>query len=427
MMLGMFIQSLVSITDSAFLAHYDILAFDASGNAGLLYVTLFMGLSGLGDASQIIMSRRIGENKPDTLISIFNSSLFVNLCFALLFYLLMFYGAPALLDAFSSNPALAEMQVDFLDFRSYGFFLSAILVTLNAFFLASGKTYAIMINSIVFAASNIFLDYCLVFGEFSFPEMGLEGAALASVISEGVAVLSALVLLFTMKARIKYKILTSLKVVKEDVIKILKVGTPLLLQGFLALATWTVFFFWIEQKSTFDLTVSQNIRALYMLAFVPIFGFGAATKTFVSQLMGQGKFKEIRKIRFKIIALILFFTLLFFHGAFLYPEKLIQLINPEEVYLTDSVEILQMVAGSIFMFAIFTPYFQSINGSGNTRATLVIEITCIIIYITFAYLFIKVWNFDIYYVWLVEYIYFGTLGLLSVGYLLLFNWQKKII
>lgn len=427
MMLGMFIQSLVSITDSAFLARYDTNAFDASGNAGLLYVTLFMGLSGLGDSAQIIMSRRIGENRKNAVATLFNSSLIVNMSFGLLFFLLMVFVAPSLLETITENPILADMQIRFLDYRSPGFFLSAILISLNAFFLASGKTYAIMINSIVFATCNIFLDYCLVFGKFSFPEMGLEGAALASVISEGIAVLSSFILLFSMNARVKYNILSSFKIIGEDIKRILVVGTPLMLQGFLALATWTFFFFWIEQKSTYDLTVSQNIRALYMLAFVPIFGFGAATKTFVSQLMGQGKFREIRKVRFKIIVMVVLFTLLFFHGAIFYPEQLIRLINPKELYIKDSVEILQMVAGSIFMFAIFTPYFQSINGSGNTQATLFIEITCIIIYITCAYFFIKVWEWDIYYIWFVEYIYFGTLGLFSVGYLILFNWQKKII
>jgi hypothetical protein len=45
----------------------------------------------------------------------------------------------------------------------------------------------------------------------------------------------------------------------------------------------------------------------------------------------------------------------------------------------------------------------------------------------FVYLFIKVFTFEIYYVWTVEYIYFGTMGLLSIGYLRFFSWNQKII
>ena len=67
-----------------------------------------------------------------------------------------------------------------------------------------------------------------------------------------------------------------------------------MLQGLVALTTWTVFFFWIEQMGVFELTVSQNIRSLYFLAFVPIWGLGATAKTYVSQYMGKEDFDSVK-------------------------------------------------------------------------------------------------------------------------------------
>ena len=61
LMVSGFIQSIVLLTDSAFLSRYSTLAFDAVGNAGLLFITCFMILVGLGDGTQIILARRIGE------------------------------------------------------------------------------------------------------------------------------------------------------------------------------------------------------------------------------------------------------------------------------------------------------------------------------------------------------------------------------
>src|SRR5690554_5812927 len=84
---------------------------------------------------------------------------------------------------------------------------------------------------------------------------------------------------------------------------------PLVIQGFFALATWTVFFTWIEQMSTYDLTVSQNIRAIYFLDFVPIFGFGATTKTYVAQYMDIKDRTVIPKIVRRIQFLIMIFLL----------------------------------------------------------------------------------------------------------------------
>jgi hypothetical protein len=69
LMVSSFIQSIVLLTDAAFLSRYSNDAFDASGNAGLIYVTLFIGLAGFSDGVQILIARRIGQKKEDKISS----------------------------------------------------------------------------------------------------------------------------------------------------------------------------------------------------------------------------------------------------------------------------------------------------------------------------------------------------------------------
>lgn len=425
LMLGTFIQSIVMITDAAFLSRYSTLSFDASGNAGLIYVTLFMGLTGLGDAAQIIMARRIGQREPKALNAVFQSAMLVIFCFAIAFFLMIQTGAEDMLMSYSKNKALAQEQADFLSVRSYGFFMGVLMLSLNSFFMATGKTWVIMVSTAIFATSNIILDYLLIFGFWNVPPMGVEGAALASVISEGITATVLLILLYKSKERLMYGIFSKFQITIRSLQRLFKVGMPLVIQGFFALATWTVFFTWIEQMSTYDLTVSQNIRAIYFLAFVPIFGFGATTKTYVAQYMDIKDRTVIPKIVRRIQFLIMIFLLLIFHGALLYPAQMIAIINPDPTYIEDSAYILRMVFSSILFFGLSTPYFQTINGSGNTRVTLAIEIICMVLYISYAYLTIKVWNWNIAAVWTVEYLYFISLGLFSILYLYIFNWRKK--
>ncbi len=425
LMLGTFIQSIVMITDASFLSRYSTVSFDASGNAGLIYVTLFMGLAGLGDAGQIVMARRIGQNLKEKVNGFLQSNMVTLLFFAAIFYLLVQFLVPSMLLGYSKYQDIAKEQVDFLSIRSIGFFVGVIMLSLNAFFMAIGKTWIIMLSTALFAGTNIILDKLFIFGFNDFPAMGIEGAAMASVIAEGVAVLVLIIALLTSKKRTAFQLFTVLDIKIQHIKRLLHVGFPLMIQGFFALATWTVFFTWIEQTSAYDLTVSQNIRAVYFLAFVPIFGFGATTKTYIAQYMDQKEPKLIPQTIKRIQLLTMLFLLLFFHGALLYPEALISMINPKEAYLSDSADVLRMVFGSILIFGFTTPYFQTINGSGNTRVTMLIEITAIILYIIFAYLFIKVWQWHIYPVWSVEYIYFGAIGLFSVLYLRFFDWRKK--
>ena len=194
-----------------------------------------------------------------------------------------------------------------------------------------------------------------------------------------------------------------------------------------ALGTWTIFFMWIEQMGKFELTISQNIRSIYFLVFVPIWGFAGTTKTYISQYIGAKKFDQLPRIQRRIQFLTVSFLFLFFHGAIFYPEQLIRFINPSEAHVLKSAEILRFISVSIFIYGFVSVYFQTINGSGNTTITFLVETSCVLIYIVTAYIFIKVWHWDVFWIWSVEYVYFITLGVLSIGYLSLFDWKKKEI
>ncbi len=88
---------------------------------------------------------------------------------------------------------------------------------------------------------------------------------------------------------------------------------------------------------------------------------------------------------------------------------------------------MRFVAGSIMIFGLVSVYFQTINGSGNTIVSFTIEFICVGIYIIAAYLLIKVFKLDIFWIWSVEYVYFCALGLFSILYLRTFDWKNKIV
>lgn len=427
LMVSSFIQSIVLITDSAFISRYDTLAFDAVGNGGLVYITMYVTLLGLGDGAQILIARRIGQNKIKSISKIFSTSILILFLIALLLFVLLYFLMPEWIISYSKNETIAIYQGQYIKIRSFALFTSVLTLAIQAFYMAIGKTWVVLIASLVIALSNIILDYALIFGNFSFPEMGLEGAAWASTIADGLGTL--FLVLFTLFTSYKseYQLFKRLKVSWLSFKELLNIGAPLMLQGLTALATWTVFFIWIEQIGSFELTVSQNIRSLYMFAFVPIWGFAGTTKTYISQYMGRREFDIIPVIQRRIqliTVILLFFT---FHGSILYPETLIRFVNPNELYVAKSAEILRFVSVSIFLYGFVSVYFQTINGSGNTIFSMSVEMISVGMYLITAFVFIKILRLDIYWVWSVEYIYFGTIGLLSFLYLKRFNWKKKII
>ena len=427
MMVSGFIQSIVLLTDASFIARYSTEAFDAVGNGGLLYVTMYMTLLGMGDGAQIIIARRIGEERPDAIGRIFGTSLLTHFLLAIILFAVLYWIMPGAVLGYSKNQEIASLQGDYVQIRSFALFFAMITISIQSLFLAKGKTWVVLMASIITALSNVVLDYVMIFGEFGFPEMGLKGAAWASTIADGMGMLFLVIYLIFSEERRIYKLFEYFSFNFKSMIELLKVGSPLMLQGFSALATWTLFFTWIEQKGQFDLTVSQNIRSIYFLAFVPIWGFAGTTKTYISQYIGAKEFDKIPIIQRKIQVMTVLFLLITFHGALFYPETMIRMINPEEVYIQKSAEILRLITLSILVFGFSSVYFQTIHGSGNTLHSMIIEFSCVFIYTCCTYTFIKIWNLDIYWIWTVEYVYFVLLGVFSLLYLRFYDWKKKIV
>ncbi len=424
LMLSGFIQSIISITDAAFLGHYSDLAFEASGSAGLWYITLHMVFLGISDGSQIAMATAIGEQNPQRFARYFQSNFSWLFIAAILLSCFVWAILPQLVGEVVTRKPLAEAETRFLEIRSLAFWATVVTLSIQSAYMALGKTTLVMTAAIITALSNVVLDYAWIFGKFGFPEWGLEGAAAANTLAEYIGMTFLLISLLIGKTRRNFPIFKRHNDYKASIFHVIKLGYPLVFQGLVALSIWTIFFNWVEQMGGNNLNVSLNIRHIYFLAFVPIWGFAGATKTYIAQYVGAKEFDKINIIQRRIQVLTIGFLIIVFHGAVFYPEVLIRLINENETNIAQSAEILRMVSGSIVIYALGMVYFQTISGSGNTKVTFLVECLATFSYLLAAFLFIKVWNWPIYWVWLVEYVYFIMMGTSSFFYLKKFNWKK---
>lgn len=421
MMLSGFIQSIISITDAAFLGHYDKLAFDAAGSAGLWYITLHMVFIGLSDGAQIRMANHIGDKDNHGFTAVFQTNFLLLFIAATVLTVFIYVGMPQIMHALVHDEQLAAAEQSFLEIRSLAFWGTTIGLTIQAAYLAMGKTKIVLFANIAVALINALLAYPMIYGKFGFQENGLEGAAWANTIAELSGVCFLLLSLLLGEFMKKFDVWKQLQVTWFQIRDNLKVGLPLLFQGLVALSIWTIFFIWIEQMGNDDLTVSLNIRHIYFLAFVPIWGFAATTKTYIAQYVGANHFEAIPIIKRRIQILTISFLVLTFHGSVLYPEQLISLVSENQVHITESARILRIVSGSILIYGAVMVYFQTISGLGKTTATFMVECVATSLYLLAAYLLIKQWKAPIHLVWLVEYVYFIAMG----GFSLLYLWYYK--
>lgn len=429
-MFGGFIQAIIITTDGIFVSQLnnDIL-YDAVGNASLIYAVFFMLGKGLADGSQILFAQKDGEGKHKQIGDLLRNAQGLQIVLGLALFLTITLAAPLVVNSITKSAAVAMNMNDFLTYRGWGIVFAGLQLTMMGFYMGLGRTNIIIGSTILLALCNIFLDYALIHGNLGFPKMGIKGAAIASSIAETISFLFLFIYMILNKRYAKYGYRLIWQMNKIYAKTLLKLSYPLMFQGVLSLATWMVFFSMIEHMGTAELESAHNIRNLYFLAFIPVWGFASATKTFVGNLVGQKRYDLIPATQFRIILLSVLFTFVVFHGSVFYPQSLVELIdqnqNMSESVLANSTYILKFISGSILIFAIGVVPFNAVQAMGKTKQSFIIEVISISIYLIACIVFIKVWDWGIRKVWWVEYVYFLCLMTFSSLYLYYLKRKRK--
>jgi len=415
--LGGIAQTIVNVTDTAFLGRVSEVALGASAIAGLFYVTVFMLGLGFSIGTQIIVARFDGEKKYKEIGSVLDHSLYFMIPLALLLFLFLKLLTPWLLSYFVKSPEVLASSIIYIDNRCWGILFAFAGLCIRSFYIGISNTRIVIYSTLISASTNFVLNYVFVFGKFGFAPMGIAGSAMASSISEVISLLFVIAYTYFTIDFKKYQLFKFARLNMERIRSIFVVAAPSMFQTFIAVWSWFVFFLIVEKMGERPLAISNLIRNIYMILMIPLTGFSSATNTLVSNVIGQGRVKEVFNLVKKISILCFLITL----GI-----TLINLINPKITLgiFTNDAELIEatlgslyVICGSLLLFSITSVLLSAVSGSGNTMASLIIESITIAFYLAATWFVAQVLHLRIELVWCVEYVYFIFMGLLSYWYL----------
>ncbi|MDD4316523.1 MAG: MATE family efflux transporter, partial [Clostridia bacterium] len=351
-MLSMLAHSFYNIVDSAFVAQYNDKAFEALSIVFPMQMMIIAFSTGLGVGANAVVAKKLGErNKPEANLAAQTGLLF-NLIAAALFVLVGVFATRPFVESFSNDPETVAYGVNYLSIILIASSFAFIEIMLSKILQATGNMKIPMIAQLTGTAINIILDPILIFGLAGFPELGIKGAAIATVLGQAGACLVSLSSFLFGKQEVNPFFGKGFRLKKDISASILRIGVPtIILKG---LASVTVSFINGLLKDFENAIVVLGIYTkLQSFVFMPVFGLTQGALPILSYNYGANQKKRyIKTFRLSLIVSLSIMALgtIIFQSA---PHLLLKIFKASGALLTMGVPAMRILSGS-FLFAAFT-------------------------------------------------------------------------
>lgn len=425
--LGLLAQNVINVTDTAFLGHVGEVALGAAAMGGLLYICVYTIAFGFSVGSQILIARRNGEGNYRAVGPIMWQGTAFSFGMAVCLLILMYFSAAPLIRLLITSDSIYGATYEFFTWRIWGFLFAFVNVMFRGLYIGVTRTKVLTMNAVVMALVNVVLDYALVFGELGLPEMGVRGAALASVIAEASSLLFFLLYTYYKVDLRKYGLNRFGQFDLSMVLRILRISCFTMVQYFLAMAIWFVFFMALERLGQRQLAVANIVRSVYVVLLIPVQALSTTANTLVSNLIGAGGSSGVITLLHKISRMSFLIMVVCVGLCVAFPGSILSVYTNEEALLVESVSALYVVCGAMLIASLANVYFNGISGTGNTQAALVLEVFVQVFYALYIIVVGMVIQAPVDVCFTTEVIYYVLMLGSSLIYLKKAKWQNKKI
>ncbi len=335
----------------------------------LIFFIISLGI-GIGIAGTTLISQNIGKKNYDEVEHLAGQIFSSSLIFSVIIGTLGYFFAPNIIRFMKGTGLLYSEGLIYLRiilFSTPAMFFS---FAFNAIKQAEGDNVSPMVLSVVSVVINIILDPLFIFTL----NMGISGAAWATVIARYTLVLTGIYLLKNKNNGIKIK----LKYFKLNFIKVkelVKLGLP----ASIGQSTSSFGFIILNM---FIIDFGQNTMAAYgignrinSMLFLPALGIGSAMNTIVGQNLGAKQISRVKEAIKKAMVIVSIMSILGTFFIYVYKENIISTFTSDSDIFAQSVEYLSLISMTIICLGIFQIIVGLFQGAGRTKIAMFITMS----------------------------------------------------
>lgn len=389
MIIEMLGESVFALVDTYFVNMISNEAFNTvilTENVATIIYSLGIGIS---IAASAMVARRIGEKNPDAAAKAAAQAIILTILVSIIISFVGIFFAEDILRAMKADEKVIAIGVPYTQILLGSNIVIMLLFILNGIFRGAGDASMAMRSLWIANLINIVLDPLLIFGVGPFPELGLTGAAIATMIGRGTGVAFQLYILFNGKRLIQLS-RAYFTPNPETIRKIVGIATTGTGQFLISSASWIFLMRLVAELGTVAVSGYGLAIKIIIFTILPAWGISNAAATLLGQNLGaeQPERAETSVWRAAYLNAAFMFTVSIFY--FIFAEQLMT------IFTTDA-EVISIGARSLKIFSIGYVFFgigmtinNSFGGAGDTRTPTVINfITFWLIQIPLAYFFVK--------------------------------------
>lgn len=402
--------SIQQFVDRMFLSWHSEEAMAAAMPAGILNFAIICLFIGTVSYAGTFVSQYSGASEEKKIGRVVSHSIYVSIVGALIVLLFAPFAEEIfhIIDHPKNLQVLEHTYFRILCFGGIGPILSAAFA---GFFTGQGRNWPVMWVNVATTIVNLVLDYLFIFGIGPIPEMGIAGAALATIIAGFFSLIAYSFLIFTPKNNERFALKSSYAIDREFMKRFLKYGVPSGAHFFLEIMGFTGFILILGRIGQVELAATNIAININSLAFMPMLGIGIAASMFVGKNIGAQNPEEAEYAANSTVQIGLFYMLLFASLYVFFPQQFIAPFDASP----ETAEIATILLRFVAVYALFDTcsilYSSSVKGAGDTH--FVMKVTVLLsfgVLIIPTYIAVNHFNTGLFIPWT-----FCTLFIISLG------------
>ena len=373
-------NTLQMFIDRVFLSRYDLDSMPAAMQAGTASFTVGALFLGMVTYVSTFVAQYSGAERFRRVGPAVWQGVYFSFIAGILMLGLIFIARP-IFDWMGHDAAVREYEIIYFNWMCIGALPMLVGTAFSCFYIGRGKTWIVLYVNGIATVVNLFLDYAMIFGKFGFPEMGIKGAAIATVIASFAAMIIFALLFFQPRYEKKYASLSGHKFDWELTKRMVRFGLPSGVQFFLDMMAFSLFIAFVGRIDKVAMTATNMTFSINMLAFLPMIGMGQAAGIIVGRSLGKDREDIAKRTTWSAFQLCSVFMVTIASAYFLWPDFFLSAFRSNANI--ENFEAVRQLAANLLMFVAFYCLFDTGNiifssalkGAGDTKFVMYMSMT----------------------------------------------------